>query len=126
ALAWGLAHDVDTTLRISAALWVYWAWWSLVSESRRWLKAALDHPGSHCDLLRARALTTEAHLALLGGDVSGGVASSKTAIALARASANPICEAHARWAHSSSLFYAGNLAAANLELDAALALFEHA
>jgi predicted ATPase/DNA-binding XRE family transcriptional regulator len=126
ALAWGLAHDVATTLRIGAALWVYWAWWSLVGESRRWLAAALDQSGSQPDLIRARALTTDAHLALLAGDVPRSAASSEAAIALARASADSICEAHARWAHSSYHFYAGEIAAANLELDAALALFEHA
>jgi tetratricopeptide (TPR) repeat protein len=97
-----------------------------VGESRRWLAAALNQPESRLDLVRARALTTEAHLALLACDLEGSAASSETAISLARANDNPICEAHARWAHSSYHFYAGEMVAANLELDAALALFEHA
>jgi predicted ATPase len=123
ALAWGLAHDVDTTLRIAGALWPYWAWYQL-SEGRRWLGAALDQPSSKSDLTRARALLTDAALAILAADAPRSVASSEAAITLARQSAHPVCEAGAHWIRAGCHFYAGDLAAAIPELDEALALFD--
>jgi predicted ATPase/transcriptional regulator with XRE-family HTH domain len=125
ALAWGLAHDVETTLRIGVALWAYWAWYNL-HEGRRWLETALNHPASTPGRIRARALTTDAALAIIAGDVPRSVRSSETAIPLARANAMPVCEAEARWTRGCCHFFAGNVAAAIPELDAALALFEHA
>ena len=125
ALAWGLAHDVDTTLRIAGALWVYWAWYQL-GEGRRWLDAALDDASSKPNLIRARALTTDAALAILAGDAPRCAASSEPAITLARQSANPVCEAEARWIRATCYFYAGDLAAGIPELDEALTLFDHA
>jgi tetratricopeptide (TPR) repeat protein len=125
ALAWGLAHDVDTTLRIGGALWPYWAWYEL-GEGRRWLEAALNHPSSKPNLTRARALATDAALAILTADAPRSAASSEAAITLARESAHPVCEAEAHWIRASCHFYAGDLAAAILELDEALTLFDHA
>ena len=126
ALAWGLAHDVDTTLRIGAALWVYWAWWYLVGEGRRWLAAALAQSASSPELIRARALSTEAHLALLAGDVPGALPRVRQPSPWRAPARNPCAKPHARWTQRLVDFYAGHFAAANLELDAALALFEHA
>ena len=124
ALNWGLVHDVDTTLRIAGALWVYWVWYH-VGEGRRWLRAALNHPSSQPALIRARALTTQAALAILAGDVPRSVASSELAIPLAHASAHSVCEAYAWWMRGFCHFFAGDVATAIPELDAALALFEH-
>ena len=121
ALTWSLEHDVETALRIGAALWVHWSW-NQVAEGTRWLSVMLKRSSREPDLLRARALTTHAALAVLAGDVASGSASAGLAIALAAAAGDPIAEGLARWIVAAGYAYDASVSPAVQELERALAL----
>jgi non-specific serine/threonine protein kinase len=125
ALAWGLAHDCETALRIAAALWMYWGQGKM-AEGRRWLTAALDRSSRTSALIQARALTADGGLAALEGDIASGFARSRAAIALAHEAGDSLAEARARWIAASCWDYTDRFEAAVSDLDEALAMFEQA
>jgi predicted ATPase/DNA-binding SARP family transcriptional activator len=66
ALAWALAHEPPTALRLAVALWRYWLARGLFAEGRQWLEtvlAAVPDPS----VLRTRALVALAVFDLRGG-----------------------------------------------------------
>ncbi|MGH2615746.1 MAG: helix-turn-helix domain-containing protein [Thermomicrobiales bacterium] len=125
ALAWSVAHDVETALRIGAALWFYWAWYQL-PEGLRWLTAGLARPAPVSALLRARALTVHGALAVMSGDAITCFASGADAVASAVQAGDALAEARARWIGACGHLYADTVASAPPLLDRALPLFEQA
>jgi predicted ATPase/DNA-binding CsgD family transcriptional regulator len=121
ALTWALDHDVETALRIGAALWVYWGW-QQIAEGRRWLSAALERASQEPARVRARALTTQGLLAALAGDPAQIAAAAGAALPLAIASGDPLAEARARWIAASSFLNTGAAHEAVVNLDRALEL----
>ena len=125
ALTWALAHDVEAALRIAAPLWVYWSI-NHLPEGRRWSTAALAHSAPVPDIVRSRALTTEAALACLVGDFAAGEAAATEAAALAESAGDALGEARARWVIGSNRLSAGQTEGTARELDRALRLFAQA
>ena len=119
ALTWALDHDVETALRIGAALWVYWGW-QQIAEGRRWLTEALQRPAPAPARVRARALTTHGLLAALACDPEQVAASAGAAVPLAVQSGDPLAEARARWIAASSFLNTGAAREAVCNLDRAL------
>jgi predicted ATPase/DNA-binding CsgD family transcriptional regulator len=125
ALTWSLEHDLETALRIGAALWVYWAWYHL-PEGRRWLTAALARAATPADPVRLKALITDAALAGLTGDVARSLESAGTALTMARAAGNVAGEALAGWIVATGHLMLGDFQAVVEALDHALPRFDQA
>jgi non-specific serine/threonine protein kinase len=121
ALTWALDHDVETAMRIGAALWVYWGW-QQIAEGRHWLTEALQRPARTPARVRARALTTHGLLAALAGDPAQVAVSAGAAVPLAIACGDPLTEARARWIAASSFLNTGAAREAVSNLDRALEL----
>jgi predicted ATPase/DNA-binding CsgD family transcriptional regulator len=125
ALTWALEQDAEMALRIGAALWSYWGWHQ-PAEGRRWLTAALAQPAPASGLVRAKALTTRAALALLEGDAATGLDASRTAASLAREAGDALAEAAALWIVAYSYFFTDSIEPAVPHLNRALELFAQA
>jgi predicted ATPase/DNA-binding NarL/FixJ family response regulator len=68
ALRWAVKHDeVETGLRLGAALWRFWYVHGHLSEGQRWLEALLSHANGASPWARAKALTAAGNLALARG-----------------------------------------------------------
>ncbi|MDP8908053.1 MAG: tetratricopeptide repeat protein, partial [Chloroflexota bacterium] len=79
--------DAITALRLTGALWQFWAERGYLSEGRGWLRAALDLPADTAPDLsaaRAKALLGAARLAIEHGFLDEAGALSTQAVALAR------------------------------------------
>jgi non-specific serine/threonine protein kinase len=123
ALAWSLAHDVATALRIGAALWAYWAWYQ-IGEGRRWLGAALARSPSIDGPARINALIVDGALATLEGDSARCLDSGQAALTLARTARNIDAEARAGWIVATGHLLAGDLQEAARAIDLALIRFD--
>jgi tetratricopeptide (TPR) repeat protein len=72
ALRWCHARgETEMLLRLSGALWVFWAVNGHLSEGHRWLESALMAGGDEPAAARARALEGAGHLAWKQGDNAG-------------------------------------------------------
>ncbi len=87
ALAWSLqpSHaDPDLGPRLAAALWLFWAKRSHVSEGCTWLERELERAGEVSDPVHAKALLAAGALAGLHGDLPRAVARLEASLALWR------------------------------------------
>jgi predicted ATPase/class 3 adenylate cyclase len=85
ALAWAVEHDEGTVaLRISGALWHFWAVRGHVREGREWLERALATATSAPAAEVARALDGLAYLMAITGDATAAVAVSDRSLGLWR------------------------------------------
>ena len=78
------AGDVERRLGLTTALSRFWYVRGYLAESRRWLERALGGVGDADPLLRRRALTAAAAVALLQGDYDAGVSLSERSLEAAR------------------------------------------
>ncbi len=89
AVAWSVERsDAVAALRLTGALWRFWAERGYLSEGRRWLRAALALPADATtapSTARARALVGAAHLAIEHGFLGEAGPLIAQAVALARA-----------------------------------------
>jgi predicted ATPase/transcriptional regulator with XRE-family HTH domain len=90
ALAWAVAHDPVTALRLGAALWRFWWQRGHAGDGRRWLEQALAADDAHpptsaaSPALRLRALYGAGSLADVQGDFPREEAWHAEGLALAR------------------------------------------
>lgn len=125
ALTWSLDHDVESALRIGAALWVTFHWY-LAAEGAEWLRRALARATSEPVRVRARASITHAALAGLSGDPTACMTAAQCATRLAPEAGDPIDEGAALWVLGCAEMLAGHVTIATHHLDSALPLLEQA
>jgi ATP/maltotriose-dependent transcriptional regulator MalT len=74
ALGWSLEHEVDTAVRLCAALWQLWFTRGHLSEGRRWLADALRRQtGDAMTVARAKALGGACVLAIYQADYAAAL-----------------------------------------------------
>jgi predicted ATPase/class 3 adenylate cyclase len=85
ALKWGLAEsDFESSLRLAAALELFWDYRGHYAEGRRWLEEALRGSANTVAATRARAANVAAFLAWRQADLESARALAETAVALGR------------------------------------------
>ncbi|MGH2402615.1 MAG: hypothetical protein ACRDE6_07870, partial [Candidatus Limnocylindria bacterium] len=86
AIAWALDHDdVETALRLGAAMWRFWQLRGHVQEGRATMARVLGMPGARePTTLRVRALEALGGLQYWGADLPGADASYQSQVELAR------------------------------------------
>jgi non-specific serine/threonine protein kinase len=85
ALRWGLAEgDFESSLRLAAALELFWDYRGHYTEGRRWLEEALLGSADAAAATRANAANVAAFLAWRQGDLEPARALAETAVALGR------------------------------------------
>lgn len=87
AMQWWGENDPTNALELAADLYDLWAETASTQEGRTWFRTLL--PRSEASPHLARALNTEAHLALLEGDLDGAIALAERARVSAGAAALP-------------------------------------
>ena len=93
ALAWGLAHgDEARALDLAWHLYHFWAIRGSISESERWLGAALSATASTPSIERTRALTRWGEVAELTGRYADARERHAAALAMARTLGDPVRE----------------------------------
>jgi DNA-binding CsgD family transcriptional regulator len=109
-------------MRMLAALFHFY-WWGRgwAREGRLWLARALDQP-SPPTVVRARALLTDASLALADGEFDVGGQRLAAARAIDATAGDPGTGALAHWVEGSVALYSGDLAAATAAFEEGLAL----
>jgi predicted ATPase/DNA-binding SARP family transcriptional activator len=80
----GLVDVPERRLRLTVALTRFWYVRGYLAESRRWLELALAEAGDASPLLRRRAFTAAAAVALIQGDYAAATAESERSLAAAR------------------------------------------
>lgn len=116
--------EVESAMRILTALFHFY-WWGrgFAREGRLLLARALDVPSPPTSV-RARALLTDASLALADGDFEAGGQRLAAARAIESTASDPGTGAFANWIEGSVALYSGDLAAASTAFEAGLALLE--
>ncbi|WP_165820964.1 ATP-binding protein [Nocardioides gansuensis] len=116
--------ELESAMRILTAVFHFY-WWGRgwAREGRIWLARALDRP-SPPTVVRARALLTDASLALADGEFDVGGQRLAAARAIDATAGDPGTEALAYWIEGSVALYSGDLAAATTAFEAGLALLE--
>jgi non-specific serine/threonine protein kinase len=116
--------EVEAAMRILTALFHFY-WWGrgFAREGRLLLSRALDVPSSPTRV-RARALLTDASLALADGDFEAGGQRLAAARAIETTAGDPGTAAFAYWIEGSVALYSGDLPAASTAFEAGLALLE--
>jgi predicted ATPase/DNA-binding CsgD family transcriptional regulator len=116
--------EVDAAMRMLTALFHFY-WWGRgwAREGRLWLARALDQPGPP-SAIRARALLTDASLALADGQFDIGEQRLEAARAILATVADPASAAGACWIEGSVGLYRGDLPAAIVTFEEGLALLE--
>ena len=116
--------ELDAALRILAGLFHFY-WWGRgwAREGRLWLARALDKPGPP-SAVRARALLTDASLALADGEFDVGQQRLEAARAILATVTDPGGAAFAWWIEGSVGLYTGDLPAATAAFEKGLALLE--
>jgi predicted ATPase/DNA-binding CsgD family transcriptional regulator len=95
ALARLLERGDPRGLELAAAIWRLWYLRGRLSEGRRWLERALDESEGAPDLVRARALSGAATLALHQADHGAAASLAANALGLAREAQDNACVASA-------------------------------
>jgi predicted ATPase/class 3 adenylate cyclase len=93
ALEWSLTEEsrTEASVRLSAALWLFWRTRNYYSEGSRWLERALAHDGSAPpSLVRAEALRAAASLARPQGHYERATALGEESVALFRQLGNKL------------------------------------
>jgi non-specific serine/threonine protein kinase len=110
--------ELDAAFRMLVGLFHFY-WWGRgwAREGRLWLARALDQP-SPPSAVRARALLTDASLALADGQFDVGRERLADARAIDDVVADPAITAFASWVEGSVALYSG-------DLPTAIAVFEH-
>jgi len=80
----GLVDNPERRLRLTVALTRFWYVRGYLAESRRWLEQALADAADVSPLLRRRALTAAAAVALIQGDYPAAIALSERSLDAAR------------------------------------------
>lgn len=121
ALDWSIRveKNPEKALRLSSCIWRFWDTRGYLTEGRRWLDEALAIPGDVPLLLRARALTAAANLAVGQGDFARAEALHSEALRLRR-------EVGDTKLIAASLSNLGVVARSLGDLDRALALYHEA
>ena len=116
--------EVESGMRILTALFHFY-WWGrgFAREGRILLARALGRP-SPPTRVQARALLTDASLALADGDFEGGGQRLAAAREIEATASDPGTGAFAYWIEGSVALYSGDLAAASTAFEAGLALLE--
>jgi non-specific serine/threonine protein kinase len=122
ALGWTIGReggqDVESGLRLAAALWLFWWLRGHMAEGRGWLRRALARAGTAAGpLVRARALDGAGFLALTQADFVEGRMLLEESLALWRAAGDAAGIAHACYALGIAALWLA-------DYDAAHALFE--
>jgi non-specific serine/threonine protein kinase len=119
AISWCLRHDVESALRILAAMWVYWSW-RAIAEGRRLFGTALALPSQGPPNVRARGLRSACALANLGGDHQTSAALAAESRMLAQHVDDPWLAGEMYWHCALSSVFASDLQQAVQEFDQAL------
>lgn len=116
--------EVEAAMRMLAGLFHFY-WWGRgwAREGRLWLARALDRP-SPPSAVRARALLTDASLALADGEFDVGRQRLEAARAILTTVTDPGSAAFAWWVEGSIGLYTGDLPAATAAFEEGLALLE--
>ena len=116
--------EVEAGMRMLTALFHFY-WWGRgwAREGRLWLARSFDLP-SPPTTVRARALLTDASLALADGEFDVGQHRLEAARAIDAAATDPGTAAMAWWVEGSVGLYTGDLAAATAAFEQGLALLE--
>jgi predicted ATPase/DNA-binding CsgD family transcriptional regulator len=117
ALAWAIAREPESGLRLASALNRFWDHHSHVSEGQQWLESALAADGNSSPFLRPKALWGLGVLAINAGDYENAERFLTESEALARARNDDYCTAFA-------LNGLGTIALHNGDLDHATTLHE--
>jgi predicted ATPase/DNA-binding SARP family transcriptional activator/Tfp pilus assembly protein PilF len=120
-----LAHldstgEARTLLRLSIALTRFWYVRGHLSEGRLWLERALAIDTDRDPILRRRALTAVASLALLQGEYAVSTRFAEESLAVARDTGEPRFEANALSNLGAIVLAAGDVARAGALLDEAV------
>ncbi|MDQ2654748.1 MAG: LuxR C-terminal-related transcriptional regulator [Chloroflexota bacterium] len=121
AISWCLRDDVESALRILAAMWGYWSW-RAIAEGRRLFGTALALPGQGSPGVRARGLRSACALANLGGDHQTSAALAAESRVLAQSIDDRWLIGEMYWHCALSSIFAGDLQQAVQEFDQALQL----
>jgi tetratricopeptide (TPR) repeat protein len=120
ALEWALGRgEIETALRLGAALWFYWILRGRFTEGRGWLAALLARRDAAPPAVRARALLAAGSLAWLQGDLA-------SAPALLEESVECSQQAGDQWGLGVALTFLGGVTMAHGEPMRAQALIEEA
>jgi predicted ATPase/class 3 adenylate cyclase len=85
ALSWALEQNVEAGLRLASAQTPYWIDHVAVSEPKEWFSQLLNQPGASISVpARAKALTSQATIAVYGGQISEGIRRSEESLELQR------------------------------------------
>ena len=125
ALAWCLASDPETGLRLAASLGDYWSVGFGPSEGRRWLEALLHAPGAGAHrrtVWRARALLEAGRVTRAQGDLVTTRAYLEASLALSRELGETPLVAQVLNNLGLLLMYLGDYRQARTALDEGLAL----
>ena len=116
--------ELDSAMRILTALFHFY-WWGRgwAREGRLWLARVLEQPSAPT-LGRARALLTDASLALADGDFDVGRQRLDAARAIDATASDPGTGAFAWWIEGSVALYSGDLPVASAAFEEGLALLE--
>jgi predicted ATPase/DNA-binding CsgD family transcriptional regulator len=119
ALAWLLEHDPAAAARLASALDEYWFRFGYFAEGRVWLDRVLAAAPAMPAEVRRRVLDTSGWLAYQQGDLVEAEARMAEAVAMHRASGDPL-------SHAWTLGRLANVALARLEPERAGELLEEA
>jgi predicted ATPase/DNA-binding CsgD family transcriptional regulator len=116
--------EVEAAMRMLSALFHFY-WWGRgwAREGRLWLARSFDQP-SPATTVRARALLTDASLALADGEFDVGRQRLEAARAIEETATDPATAAFAWWVEGSVGLYTGDLASATAAFERGLALLE--
>lgn len=116
--------ELESAMRILTAVYHFY-WWGrgFAREGRLWLSRALDVPGPATQV-RARALLTDASLALADGDFNVGGQRLAAARAIEATASDPGTGGLACFVEGSVALYSGDLATATTAFEEGLALLE--
>ncbi|MBU3061936.1 protein kinase [Nocardia sp. NEAU-G5] len=127
ALECSLAEDTEGAaeagLRTAGALWLFWTYFGLLGEGRRWIDRILAHPKVYSIPDRVKALHTGAVMAAIQGDLEAAAALVQHARALAEQAPTPEIRALVDYAQGYLAFYEGDLASASAALERVIEVF---
>jgi predicted ATPase/DNA-binding NarL/FixJ family response regulator len=127
ALRWAVEQrDGSLSLRLAGSLAIFWAWRGSVREGLRWLGAARALAGDTPPLIRAKALTAEASLAMFLEDDPRGRTLFRDALALAETIGDPTLTARVLGRFGALAAREGDAREARALLERSVAAYEEA